>query len=163
VPRRARSRGRSAMNTGSLTERAAELAGAFDAAFAEPPPAEAANPLDVLAIRLGGDPHALRLTQLGGVYARRKIVPVPSALPELLGLVSLRAAIVPVYDLAALLGRARQGEPRWIVLAAAAPIALAFEALDGYRRLSPDALVQRAAESGSGDASAELVSSAGEL
>lgn len=125
----------------SLSGRAAELARAFDAAFAEPLRAPAGGLLDVLAVRVAGEPLALRLTQLGGLYARRSIVPVPSALPELLGLVSLRAAIVPVYDLGALLGRAPQRDPRWIVLAAQLPIALGFEHLEGYWRLAEDSVV----------------------
>ena len=100
----------------------------------------------MLAIRLGNAPHALRLAQVAGLYARRAIAPLPSALPELLGLVNLRAAIVPVYDLAALLGRPAQQTPRWLLLAAGAPVALAFDALDGYRRLAPEALVSRPGE-----------------
>ena len=100
--------------------RAAELARAFAAGFARAPEAASRALIDLLAIRLGDAPHALRLAQVAGLYARRAIVPLPSSLPELLGLVSLRAAIVPVYDLAALLGRPAQQAPRWLVLAAAA-------------------------------------------
>jgi purine-binding chemotaxis protein CheW len=128
--------------------RAAELARAFDSSFARAPDHDARAQIDVLAIRLGAAPHALRLAQLAGLYARRAIAPLPSAVPELLGLVSLRAAIVPVYDLAALLGRPAQQAPRWLVLAAAAPVALAFDALDGYRRLPPEAIVTGPGEAG---------------
>jgi len=137
----------------TLTGRAAELARAFDRTFAEPPRAAAGGLLALLAIRVGGDPLALRLTQVAGLYARRSIVPVPSALPELLGLVSLRAAIVPVYDLGALLGRTPQLDPRWIVLAAQAAIALAFDELEGYWRLSADSVISAptvTAEAGTG-------------
>ena len=130
--------------------RAAELARAFDAGFAHAPEVATREQIDVLAIRLGNAPHALRLAQVAGLYARRAIAPLPSALPELLGLVSLRAAIVPVYDLAGLLGRPAQQAPRWLVLAATAPVALAFDTLDGYRRLAPEAIV-----TGPGEASAE--------
>jgi chemotaxis signal transduction protein len=126
---------------GRLSLHAAELARAFDASFAEAPHDETRAFEDVLAIRLGEDPHALRLSQVAGLFARRTIVPVPSPLPELLGLVSIRAAIVPVYDLSALLGRPPRAAPRWLVLAAQAPIALGFDELEGYRRLSPEAFV----------------------
>jgi chemotaxis signal transduction protein len=125
----------------TLTGRATELARAFDTAFAESAQAAAGSPLALLAIRVAGEPLALRLTQLAGLYARRSIVPVPSALPELLGLVGLRGAIVPVYDLGALLGRAPQRDPRWIVLAAQVSIALAFDELEGYWRLPADSVV----------------------
>ena len=128
--------------------RAAELARAFDAGFARAPEAASRALIDLLAIRLGDAPHALRLAQVAGLYARRAIVPLPSSLPELLGLVSLRAAIVPVYDLAALLGRPAQQAPRWLVLAAAAPVALAFDALDGYRRVAPEAILAGPGEAG---------------
>jgi len=144
---------------GGLSLHAAELARAFDASFAEAPHADARTFEDVLAIRLGEDPHALRLSQLAGVFPRRSIVPLPSALPELLGLVSIRATIVPVYDLSALLGRPPRTQPRWIVLAAQAPIALGFDELDGYRRLSPDAFVARAPAEGA----LELVQTGAEL
>ena len=43
----------------SLTGRAAELARAFDATFAEPLQAAAGSLLDLLAIRVGGAPLAL--------------------------------------------------------------------------------------------------------
>jgi purine-binding chemotaxis protein CheW len=128
--------------------RAAELARAFDSSFARAPDHDTRTLIDVLAIRLGDAPHALRLAQVAGLYARRAIAPLPSAVPELLGLVSLRAAIVPVYDLAALLGRPAQQAPRWLLLAAAAPVALAFAALDGYRRLPAEAIVTGPGEAG---------------
>lgn len=132
----------------NMLGRAAELAHAFDAGFAHAPEIADRERIDVLAIRLGNAPHALRLAQLAGLYVRRALAPVPSAVPELLGLVSLRAAIVPVYDLAGLLGRPAQQAPRWLVLAASAPVALAFDTLDGYRRLAPEAIVTGPGEPG---------------
>ncbi len=151
-----------------LSGRAAELARAFDAAFAEAAQQAAREPVDVLAIQLGTEPHALRLSQLAGVFARRTIVPLPSALPELLGLVSIRSAIVPVYDLGALLGRPRQAEPRWLALATQAPIALSYSELDGYWRLPTEAIVAATDETPGGDGPGggqvlELVRAAAEL
>ena len=147
-----------------LTGRARELAQAFDAAFAEAPHTDAQKFEDLLAIRLGGEAHALRLSEVAGLFARRKIVRLPSALPELLGLVSLRAAIVPVYDLGALLGCAHQTEPHWLVLAASASIALAFDELEGYQRVPTDSIVAGAASAGSaGAGDRELVRTGTEL
>jgi len=140
----------------SLTGRAAELARAFDEKFIQPRQAVASDLLAVLAIRLGAEPLALRLSQLAGLYTRRSIVPVPSALPELLGLVSLRAAIVPVYDLGALLGRTPQADPRWIVLAAQLPIALGFDDLEGYWRVPADSVLSAPAVTATGDTGVEL-------
>jgi chemotaxis signal transduction protein len=48
----------------------------------------------------------------------RRIVPVPARRAELLGLSGIRGAAVPIHSLARLLGRADDGPPRWIVLAA---------------------------------------------
>jgi chemotaxis signal transduction protein len=141
----------------SIGSRAAELAHAFDSAFAEAPQPAASHRVDVLAVRLGGVPHALRLSQLAGVFARRTIVALPCPLPELLGLVSIRAAILPVYDLAALLGLERRETP-WLVVAAEAPIAFAFEQLDGYWRLPPEGVVPAAPGTAS-SAIVELVQS----
>jgi chemotaxis signal transduction protein len=145
-----------------LTARARALAQDFDATFAEAPHTDARQFEDLLAIRLGGEALALRLSEVAGLFARRNIVRLPSALPELLGLVSLRAAIVPVYDLGALLTHSRtreprQTEPRWLVLAASASIALAFDELEGYQRLPADAII-------TGTPSTDLVDAgAGEL
>jgi purine-binding chemotaxis protein CheW len=124
-----------------LHETAAELARAFDAAFVHAPVTESGTWEHVLAIQIGSHAHALRLSQIRGLYARRPIVPLPSALCELLGLMSVRSSIVPVYDLAGLLGLAGESEPRWTVLAADLPIALAFSGLEGLRRVPREAIV----------------------
>ncbi|HVZ35291.1 MAG TPA: chemotaxis protein CheW [Polyangiaceae bacterium] len=122
-------------------ETAAELARAFDAAFMQAPVSEDESWEDVLAIQIGSHAHALRLSQIRGLYARRAIVPVPGPLRELLGLMSVRSAIVPVYDLAALLGLTNESEPRWTALATDLPIALGFSGLEGLRRVPRDAIV----------------------
>ena len=126
-----------------LSARAAELALAFDAGFAEAPQRDERARVDVLAVRLGGAAYALRLGELAGVFARRSVVALPSPVPELLGLVSIRAAILPVYDLAALLGLARR-DAAWLVVASEAPVAFAFDELDGYWRLPPEAILPAA-------------------
>jgi chemotaxis signal transduction protein len=118
----------------ALTTRAQQLRAELDESFAQP--RELARPLmmALLAIRVGDEPFALRLAETDAVLADRPITRLPSPLPELLGLCAIRGAIVPVYDLAALLGRAvsRRHPPRWLVLAKHRElIALAFDALDG--------------------------------
>jgi chemotaxis signal transduction protein len=113
-----------------------ELAQDFDQGFVRRPELKDQEFVDLLAVRVASDPFVLRLSQIAGLFAHRKIVPLPSALPELLGLASFRATIVPVYDLCALLGRAREVEPRWLVMAADLPIALGFSELIGHRRLA---------------------------
>ncbi len=127
-------------------ERAAELRLAFDRSFAEarppdPPPSE-----DLIAIRLGAEPYALRLSEVSGVFAGQQITPLPSRVPALLGVSGFRGTILPVYDLHVLLGHPPAETTRWLVTAAEAPVAFAFAAMDGHIRLSLDAIVSREAD-----------------
>ena len=116
---------------------AADLGQAFDAAFAAPPRRPDPDPLDLLAIRLGQAPYAIRLSEISGLATRRKVVPLPCRTPELLGLAGIRGSLVPVYGLAALLGEesAHEGN-RWLLLCGTRePVALAFADLEGYLRV----------------------------
>jgi purine-binding chemotaxis protein CheW len=123
-----------------VTERAAELRRDFDRGFADPPPAKNAAKEELLAIRLGAQGFAIRLSEIAGLFADKKITPVPGATAALLGIAAFRGSIVPVYDLRSLLAQSRSQTPRWLVIAAAAPVALAFEAFDGQLRVSPESI-----------------------
>jgi purine-binding chemotaxis protein CheW len=98
---------------------AGELRAAFDAAFVRPLEAPARDTVALLALRAGGEPVAVRVLEIAGLMAARPVVAVPSPRPELLGISGIRGAVVPIYSLARLLGRADDGAPRWVVLAAA--------------------------------------------
>jgi chemotaxis signal transduction protein len=115
---------------------ASKLKQAFDASFAEPPRAEREATEDFLAVRIGGDPYAIRVAEILGLYADRKVVPVPTSTPELLGLVGLRGAVVPVYDLRVLLGYPGGAAPRWLILCGAPPAGLAFDAFETHERVA---------------------------
>lgn len=119
-----------------VAEQAAELRRAFDRAFAEAPRARAEGFEDLLAIRVGQDPYFLRVAEIGGLYAGKAVTELPASPPELLGIAGFRSAIVPVYDLAALLGqpRGRRQKLRWLVLAAHSVVGLAFDQFEGYVR-----------------------------
>jgi chemotaxis signal transduction protein len=111
---------------------AARLRLEFDRAFAATPSAGAGVRTAYLAIRIGGDPFALLLSDLLGVHVDRKVVPVPSATPTLLGIASFRGALTPVHDLRLVLGYPARAAARWLArIAGDRPIALAFEALEG--------------------------------
>jgi chemotaxis signal transduction protein len=119
---------------GTLTGRARQLRAELDERFARPRELTRPPTVALLAIRIGEEPFALRLTETEGVLADRPITRLPSPVPELIGLCAIRGAIAPVYDLAALLGRAvtRRQPPRWLVLTKNHErLALAFDVLDG--------------------------------
>jgi hypothetical protein len=48
---------------------------------------------------------------------------------------------LPVYSLQTLLGHAAAQTPRWLVIAAVAPVALAFDAFEGHLRAAADAIL----------------------
>lgn len=125
----------------AMDGRARALAGAFDQSFALPRTPPATAPRQFVAIRVRGDIHALRLTDLAELRGRMQLTRLPGAPAPLAGLANMRGATVPVYDLGSLLDypppeAAPQG---WCALAAAAPVALAFEGFEGHLRLAEDA------------------------
>ncbi len=115
---------------------------AFDRSFAEPPPQAAPEFHDLLTLSLGGDPYAIRLRDIVGLVADRKIVPVPARASDLLGLTGIAGAVVPVFGLASMLGYTGQAadSPRWLVLCPGdEAIALAFNDFDGHVRVPASA------------------------
>jgi chemotaxis signal transduction protein len=119
-----------------VVTRAAELRVAFDRGFAAPPPPTAPPHLDLLAIRCAEHGFALPLADVLAVYTERKIVAVPSPIPELLGLVGVRGLVAPVYDLRSLLGYGGGAAPRWFALVRAPePFAVGFELFEQHLRV----------------------------
>lgn len=141
-----------------MAGRAAELRLAFDRAFAEPARQDTAATTALLAIRVGAEAWAMRISEITGLCADKTISRLPGSDASLLGVAGFRGVIVPVYGLQALLlGRspapAPPPPPRWLVMAAAAPVALAFEALEGQLSVAPDAIT---AAPGRGDMHAAI-------
>lgn len=132
----------------TLGEKLVHLRRAFDRGFAESPP-HADVLTDFLAIRVGTDPYAVRLDDVAGIFADRKITPLPASVSGLLGMAGLRGGVVPVYDLGGLIGYPeRDVPPRWLVLIAGRSAALAFDTFDRHLRLPPlDATVDIHADS----------------
>jgi chemotaxis signal transduction protein len=123
-----------------MAQRAAELRREFDRTFAEPPSAgKAVNP-DLLAIRLDEQHFALHLSDIAGLFAGKKITPVPGASGFLLGIAGFRGVIAPVYDLQRLLGCPAVRDPRWLVMAASASVGFAFAAFAGQLRVPASAI-----------------------
>ena len=131
----------------SLVGRAEALRREFDQSFALPLQGVAGATEDFLAVRIGVEACALRLGDVAGLFADKKITPVPGGGPAQLGIAGFRGTILPVYSLQALLGRPLAEPPRWLVVVAGAPVALGFEAFQGHLRVAREAvLTQQAAE-----------------
>lgn len=120
-----------------MSDHASELRRQFDLAFASPPADVARELEEVLAIRVAGEPYALRVLEIGALIADRPIVAIPSSAPHLLGIAGIRGGLVPVFGLASILGHERGADaPRWMVTyGRAEPIALAFSELEGHLAL----------------------------
>ncbi len=122
---------------------------AFDAAFVVAMRPSARGEEHVLAVRVAGDPYALRIRDVAGLDAGRTVVPLPTQVPALLGLAGVRGTLVPVYSLAELLGYGRGPDERWLVLSrAAAPIALAFDRFEGLQTARTAELIPTAESGG---------------
>jgi chemotaxis signal transduction protein len=121
-----------------VAAQAVQLRNAFDRARALPLVAAAVEGIEnLLAIRVSGDAFAIRLSEISGLATDRKIVAVPSLIPELLGVAAIRGRLVPVYSLPALLGYgANAGQGRWLALCGTEePVGLAINDFEGYVRV----------------------------
>lgn len=126
----------------SQTEpKAFSLREAFDQSFAEAVAGERAEQLDFLAVRVAGDPYALRLSEIQSLHAGRSLVAAPSELPELLGMAGFRGVLTPVYDLARLLGYDAASTPKWLVVVQHhSPVAFAFASFEAHLRVTQESV-----------------------
>jgi purine-binding chemotaxis protein CheW len=131
--------------TSGAAGRAAQLRQAFDRTFADPIRVDTALNVDLLAIEVGAQTYAIRLSEISGLFAGKKITNVPGGTAALLGVAGFRGALVPVYDLKVLLGEASSRGPRWLVIAQAAPIALAFDAFLARLRVKQEEIAPHSA------------------
>jgi chemotaxis signal transduction protein len=127
----------------SFAERAAELRTTFDRGFTVPLRTDATAKLDLLGIRVGEEVYALRLSEVGGLFVDRKFTRIPASNAVLLGIAGFRGVLMPVYSLRTLLGHSGRQTARWLVVAAATPIALAFDTFEGHLRVSGDTVLPR--------------------
>jgi chemotaxis signal transduction protein len=128
--------------------RALELRAEFDRSFAEAPRSVQASLQDFLAIQVGTDPYAVRLADIAGLFADRRITRLATPERAFLGIAGVRGAVVPVYDLGAFLGYPLAQSWRWLVLAGGASVALAFNCFQGHLRLPPEALAAQLGQQG---------------
>jgi chemotaxis signal transduction protein len=90
-------------------------------------------------VRVGaaGESYALPVDEVLEVADFEGVTPVPGAAPTVLGLRNLRGAVLPVVDLAGVLGLTRAGAPQRIVVAAASgrTAGLAVDSVSGVEAL----------------------------
>jgi chemotaxis signal transduction protein len=121
-----------------VASKVAELRNVFDRARAAPFSSGATERTEnLLAIRVSRDAYAIRVGEISGLATDRKIIAFPTPIPELLGVASIRGALVPVYSLALLLGYGAETEQaRWLALCGREEsFALAFRDFEGYLRV----------------------------
>ncbi|MBO3738989.1 chemotaxis protein CheW [Actinoplanes flavus] len=120
----------------TVAGRVTRLREEFDRSFAEPARVLECETVELLAVGAGDRPYALRLTEASGVHPDRPVTPLPTSIRALLGVAGFAGAVIPVYDLAALLGHPVPRRPRWLLLAKGTPpLALAFHELDRHLRV----------------------------
>lgn len=154
------------MNTARTArmQTAAELRREFDRGFAAARSSGPAQSEAFLAVRIGGDPYAIRLAEIAGLYAGRRVTPLPSPLAALLGVAAFRGQVAPVYDLAALLGYSARAAPRWLVLARSADVvALGFDAFEAQWVVPAQDVVASAGSAGARQHVREAVRAKDEL
>jgi purine-binding chemotaxis protein CheW len=120
-----------------LSVRANALREAFDNSFASQPAAAIDAFEGVLAIRVCGEPYAVALAEVHGLFVDRKVVPLPARSSESVGITCLRTGIIAVYSLRVFLGYPSAETPaRWLISAGERqPFALAFERFEAYARV----------------------------
>jgi purine-binding chemotaxis protein CheW len=124
-----------------MSETAAGLRLAFDRSFSQTTNADIAVVEKLLAIRVGSHPYLVRLAEVSGLFADKRITWLPSPVPTLLGLAGLRGKVLPVYDLGMLIGAPKAAAPRWLLVTASSPVGFAFDHFDGYLSVRPEDIV----------------------
>lgn len=120
----------------SLSDAIGHLHREFDASFAAPPGGRSRDRESLIALRVGGETLAVRTQQITEVANCRRIVPVPTRVPGLLGITALRGILLPVYDLAALLGLPAAAGGSWLLLAnRETPVGLVFDDFGGQTEI----------------------------
>ena len=133
------------MAASELESRIGEMRRLFDESFAVAPIEQITQLEPMLAITLEGECFAIPISEISGlVVLTEKIVPVPSRVPEMLGLTGVRGIVVPVFSLAELLGfNSQREQAHWLVFCGERqnPVALAFETMERMFEVSSTEII----------------------
>jgi purine-binding chemotaxis protein CheW len=119
----------------TMTERVLEMRRAFDGAFALPRAARATDVEQAVIVQAGAQLLACRIHEVTRFESDRKVIPL-AGLPGLVGVAGIRGKLVPVYDLATVIGAPAAGATRWLALCGEGEtIGLAFSRIDRFVRV----------------------------
>ena len=119
----------------------AEMRHAFDAAFAVLPTTSAEPGIDFIALRLGDAPFAIRTNEIAGLHSNLVVTRVPGPIVSLRGIAGFRGDMLPVHDLATLLGRPAS-DGTWAVIDATNTVALSFSGFEDHFRAPASATLR---------------------
>jgi chemotaxis signal transduction protein len=109
----------------------------FDLGFAQPENLLTVRPESMLALRFDTAPYALALVEIAELQRTPEILAVPSTTPSFLGLIAVRGALLPAYDLGAMLGHSRAESQAWMLLVRMPhAIAFVFDEFEGHRHIA---------------------------
>jgi chemotaxis signal transduction protein len=134
------------MNQGlkGLVLRAEELRLLFDRSFESAAQLDMTVHENLLGIRVAGDPYAIRLSEISGLFLDKAATPLPGAVFGLNGVAAFRGIVVPVYDLRILLGYGEGGYSRWLALSAPpTAVGLSFDRFENHFRVAPDTIAKQ--------------------
>ena len=129
----------------TLSKSLADLRQEFDNTFAAAPRGRGEGRESLITLCTGGEALAVRTMHITGIAKRRRIMPVPTTrVPSLLGITAVRGTLLPVYDLAALLGLpAAAGEGSWLMLASReTPLGIIFDEFEGQVEIERTSLYE---------------------
>ena len=115
--------------SGSLAE---SLRREFDETFSRPHRDQAGSVARLVVVRVGSEHFAVRIGELSGLQAISGITELPGAVPHRLGISGMGGKLVPIFDLAGLLERAKpNAAPRLVLLHGEETVGLACHDLLG--------------------------------
>ena len=120
-------------STTAFPQSVANMRRDFDGAFAVPIAGVEESREPLLTISLTGREFAVRTAHITGIAKLKRIVPVPTGVPDLLGITAVHGALFPAYDLGTLLGLSAVGNehPRILLANRETPVALVFDQFEG--------------------------------